>query len=542
MARRRSLWGEVVRAQEQRRREAARLHRQQVAAGRAAEQTMLKARRDADRRSTADVREQRRILDAQGTAEAERLNQDLETRLTGLRELLTASRPPALRLSALRQEVRLPPFDPGHLRKPLAPPAWERFAPPGPPTGLAATFGGLARYERQVAIAREAFDRAMADYRRAEAERVRQLSAHHERYARWAADIRGKADAHNAAVAALERAFEAGEPDAVEDYFAQLLGEARYPDDFPDERRLAYRPEPRELWIEAELPLTSVVPEERGFRYIRTRSEIDTFARPEREIKQLYASLTAQVALRMLRDCFAGDSGDLVDTVVFNGHVTTRDPATGKPIHPCLVSVSANRTAFDELELAHLDPVACLRHLNAVVSTNPYDLVAVQPVVDFSLAQYKFIDELDAAAGLDGRSDLLEMDPFRFEHLVRQLFEKIGLDSWVTQGSRDDGVDAVARNKDPILGGVCVIQAKRYKGVVDAEAVRALWGTMEDKRATTGILVTTSWFGSAGRQFAANHQERLRLIEGNELKHLLAEYLGLDIRIGLQRPPRRWGR
>ena len=98
----------------------------------------------------------------------------------------------------------------------------------------------------------------------------------------------------------------------------------------------------------------------------------------------------------------------------------------------------------------------------------------------------------------------------------------------------------VAMHEDPILGGVCVIQAKRYKGVVEADAVRALWGAMEDKRATKGILVTTSWFGSAGRQFAANHQERLRLIEGAELKHLLAEHLGLDVRIGLVRkPPRR---
>jgi restriction system protein len=53
-------------------------------------------------------------------------------------------------------------------------------------------------------------------------------------------------------------------------------------------------------------------------------------------------------------------------------------------------------------------------------------------------------------------------------------------------------------------------------------------------------LVTTSWFGSAGRQFAANHRERLKLIEGGELKHLLAEHLGLDVRIGLDRqPPRR---
>ena len=40
-------------------------------------------------------------------------------------------------------------------------------------------------------------------------------------------------------------------------------------------------------------------------------------------------------------------------------------------------------------------------------------------------------------------------------------------------------------------------------------------------------------------RLAANHRERLRLIEGDELKHLLAEHLGLDVRIGLDRKLRR---
>ncbi|WP_235487243.1 restriction endonuclease, partial [Frankia sp. AvcI1] len=66
------------------------------------------------------------------------------------------------------------------------------------------------------------------------------------------------------------------------------------------------------------------------------------------------------------------------------------------------------------------------------------------------------------------------MDPFTFEHLIRQLFEKVGMTGWAktTQGSRDDGVDVVVTDANPITGGVCVIQAKLYKRVVPAEAVR----------------------------------------------------------------------
>jgi restriction system protein len=58
-----------------------------------------------------------------------------------------------------------------------------------------------------------------------------------------------------------------------------------------------------------------------------------------------------------------------VETVVFDGRVTTVDPATGKPTRQQLISASVARSTFDDLVLASVDPVACLEHLNAPVST-----------------------------------------------------------------------------------------------------------------------------------------------------------------------------
>lgn len=111
-------------------------------------------------------------------------------------------------------------------------------------------------------------------------------------------------------------------------------------------------------------------------------------------------------------------------------------------------------------------------------------------------------------AGLDSRTDLLDLKPVEFEHLIRELREAIGMKSWVTQASRDEGVDGVAVNEDPIVGGLCVIQAKRYNKIVGLEAVHALAGVMEDKNAAKGVLVTTSWVGKASRDFAAQRQDR----------------------------------
>lgn len=119
---------------------------------------------------------------------------------------------------------------------------------------------------------------------------------------------------------------------------------------------------------------------------------------------------------------------------------------------------------------------------------------------------------------------------------IRQLFEAMGLEVHVTQSSRDEGIDAVAYNKTDIVHQAeIVIQAKRC---VPTNDVRAPAGSVEEKRATAGVLVTTAWVSAKTKAFAARNN-RLRIIEGGELKHLLAEHLDLDVRIDLGRPPRR---
>jgi restriction system protein len=131
------------------------------------------------------------------------------------------------------------------------------------------------------------------------------------------------------------------------------------------------------------------------------------------------------------------------------------------------------------------------------------------------------------------------MDWWKFENLIRQLFEAMGFEVRVTQSSRDEGIDAVAYNKTDIVHQAeILIQAKRYSKCVPTNDVRALAGSVEEKRATAGVLVTTAWVSAETKAFAARNN-RLRIIEGGELKHLLAEYLSLDVRIDLARRPRR---
>ncbi|WP_326585390.1 restriction endonuclease [Streptomyces sp. NBC_00481] len=93
----------------------------------------------------------------------------------------------------------------------------------------------------------------------------------------------------------------------------------------------------------------------------------------------------------------------------------------------------------------------------------------------------------------------------------------------VCQPARDDGIDAVAVNEEPLIGGLCIIQAKRTKNVVSAETVRSVAGIVNDKSASKGIVVTTAWFGKASWDFAPRN--RVELFDGRHLKALLLKHL-----------------
>ncbi|WP_274557124.1 restriction endonuclease [Streptomyces spiramyceticus] len=162
----------------------------------------------------------------------------------------------------------------------------------------------------------------------------------------------------------------------------------------------------------------------------------------------------------------------------------------------------------------------------------------MRPIIEFDLDKYRLMDSMDVVAGLDSRTVLTQLTPTEFEHLVRQLFEAIGMEAWNTQASKDEGVDAVAVSRGPVFNGECIIQAKRYAKIVGVDAVQALAGVVEHKRAAKGVLITTSWFGQARHTFAASHG-RLQLIEGPELVYLIKEHLGKDVIAGSIPPKRR---
>lgn len=503
------------------------------------ERRMAAQRREAERQAKEQARlarerekaaKEAHLLAQQGVAEAK--SAAVEQQVRDLDEVLASALPRRpVSFSGLTAPSAPPRFEPGALAAGNPPPDWADFAP-ADPKGLARIFGGNSRHAREVAEAQVRFDVAVEAHAQAEAARQRALAN-----AKAAYDLQVAADQKRVAdVRARQSAFISGDPEAVEWFVSRVLDASRYPRGFPRRYQVAYRPENRDVVVEFELPPQEVVPVMRGYRYVKARDAIDPLPRPQNETRQRYKRLIACVALRTLHEIFAATPSEVVEAVVFNGRLSTTDRATGKPARPHLLSVSAERAVFEDLVLAAVEPAACLTQLNALVSPNPYDLEAVEPFIAFDLKRFRFTDDMDVIAGLDSRPNLLHLTPTEFEHLVKQLFVAMGAEAWTTIPSKDGGVDAVATSKHLFFGGVCLIQAKRWTGLVGLEAVHALTGVMADHNATTGVLVTTSWFGRASEQFA--NRNRITLINGAELKQLLKKYLDKDVIPGTS-PPKR---
>ena len=321
------------------------------------------------------------------------------------------------------------------------------------------------------------------------------------------------------------------ESDAVVHYLSHILDSSEYPEEFEERYRAAYSPESRALVLEYVLPHPDVVPPVKEYTYVRSKDEIREKARPKAEAAAIYRTAIASLTLRTIRELFDAAPINVLDVLTFNGLVETISPSTGEEIRPCVVSVRTTRATFSAINLARVEPAACLASLGATVSKKPEEVAAVRPVIEFDMADRRFIagsDVLSVLEELDDRPNIMDLNPSEFEVLVTNLFARMGLDAKLTRPSRDGGVDCVAFDPRPVLGGKVVIQAKRYKNTVGVSAVRDLYGTMMNEGANKGLLVTTAGYGPDAFTFA--NDKPIELIDGGNLLYLLGQH-GIEARI-----------
>lgn len=267
----------------------------------------------------------------------------------------------------------IPRFDPGWLGVALTGPNWDTFAPV-PPAGLGRLFR-RSSHRRRLTAARAEYEVTLTAYLHAEAQRSGALAAAKAKHDRDVTEEHARAAGQNSDIARRRLAFASGDAESVEWFVGQAIDASRYLNVFPRDYQVTYQA--RTVRVLAELPPGRIVPSARAFRHVASRDAVEPLPRPDREIRQRYQRVVCSAALRVLHVVFAATPAEVVETVEFSGWAGTADPATGKAIRPCLVSVTAERAAFGDLVLISAEPVACVAHLSGVVSPDPYGMVPV---------------------------------------------------------------------------------------------------------------------------------------------------------------------
>ncbi|GGK87050.1 restriction endonuclease [Mangrovihabitans endophyticus] len=517
-----------------------RAHATQVAAeqraGTAAAQQRELIRRNADlalaaaQQAAADAqrrRESRRLYAEARAADAAAANADVRARLSDLDTLLlsTLDVDDHIDLSRFKKPANAPPFDPGPLGRPLPEPSWASYAPPE--SHRMGRIGDRLR-QHQMDQARRAFREAHQRWTHAEERRQRRLTERERAYERHRSRYQARIKAYNAEVDRFAAAVAGADPESVVEYFAMVLGNSVYPDDFPQHFRLAYLPKRKRLLIEYHLPPVEVIPIVKEHRYDRTSDDVVAVPRDEAEIRHRYIDIIAQVTLRTIHEIIEADRGALVSEVLFNGIVDAIDRRTGRFVRPCLVSVRTDRDTFAAIKLRRVDPVACLKHLHGGLSMEPDELTGVPPTLDFDRdAEQDLTGEFNVLAELDERPNLPAMPENEFEHLLTDLFVSMGLAAG-TPERVGDRAQWLATDPRPLMGGTVVIHAVRHQGVGDT-AIGALAEAVTRAGGTKGIMITLGGYEPGVPEAVSGRP--IELIDGATLLSLLSEHCRLKARI-----------
>lgn len=235
----------------------------------------------------------------------------------------------------------------------LAPPDPEQFK--AEPLGLLERLSpdARARHAEAVDAGAARYRDAVADWERARARQVEALEA-----------LRVEVEEENKRLAEREQALKAGEAAAVEWYVAEVLKKSPYPKRLERQVKVGLDPATGTLKVLMSIPAAGhVVPTVEAFKYVKSTDEIKEVDRSPDVRAAIYDRVVAQLVLRSLHEIFGTDIGDAISRVALSLEVVAVDPSTGHDTISPLLSLAVGKSAFSSIDLARVDPLACLGRL-----------------------------------------------------------------------------------------------------------------------------------------------------------------------------------
>jgi restriction system protein len=119
--------------------------------------------------------------------------------------------------------------------------------------------------------------------------------------------------------------------------------------------------------------------------------------------------------------------------------------------------------------------------------------------------------------------------PGRFEKTVVELIVRMGYGGSLRDAgqaigkSGDEGIDGIIK-EDRLGLDVIYVQAKRWENTVSRPEIQKFAGALQGQRAKKGIFITTSDFTKEATEYAARIDNKIILIDGEQLAQLMIDY------------------
>lgn len=186
--------------------------------------------------------------------------------------------------------------------------------------------------------------------------------------------------------------------------------------------------------------------------------------------------------------------------------------------------VSQNSLA--QLERDEMSPtISFVGNLAVVLGLSLPQLLRSEVVLPTLDLQVKNVSDALIALLCENPNLMRDLRPRQFEELLAALYEREGFDVELTQETRDGGVDLYLVRHESFGRVLTLVDAKRYRAdrPVGVGAVRKLFGSVETKNASMGIIATTSFFSRPAQRLQEEIPFRLGLQDFRDVHRMLRQ-------------------
>ena len=281
-----------------------------------------RSERESERFRVRTEREEKQGYIEQRNDEATLKTEELTLRMKELHEILikTLSVDDAINFSSLKLKESFPEFSPPtEIAKPAHEPEREKYLLKVKPLGLLekAIPGASKRHQKAIDDAEKEYRAAIEEHAKNEQQRLKSYNKALDEYEAAKREFEINKKEKDLEVDRFETEYRAGKPEAISDYFTMVLERSSYPDGFPQEFRIAFIPESKQIVVDYELPTPELVPTVSEYRYVKSKDAIEEKPRKPHENKELYQQVVASVALRTCHELFESDQARHIEAVVF---------------------------------------------------------------------------------------------------------------------------------------------------------------------------------------------------------------------------------